>query len=256
MSEAWTIALLIFLFTLFLTTIQTWSTFKAADKNKEARNTLAIGVFCCVIYSFFLLFLTGIFTVSKIGEILFTSVQVIYVIVWTIGIILIPKTVSFLVNKITSIGTTYAKGKNKLLKPPSKNKSKIVFSDELKTDFNKWRIVCGSPQISSIRGLPNPPSLLLEENSTDRRDSFIIAKGISIKNGAISCDVYLEREAVINIIFRCNINNFYMARIDSRSAGSSGILLSKDKIGNWSYINQPNEMNPTFCTSYLSLFSS
>lgn len=239
MSEAWTIFLLGVSFSLLVITIQIWSTFNTADKFKEAKYSLIIGLLITISFGLFTLIKIDFLQQEKLRAYLFSTVQIIYVIIWTIFLLLSPKLISILVNKITSFGTKYAK-KKKITKKINKIRLKTDFSDNFKTDLNKWEKVSGSPQISFIRGIPNPPSLLLEENPKDRRDSYILAKDVSFINGIITCDVYLEREAVLNLVFRCNTNDFYMARIDSRAAGSSGILISRDRVGNWGYIYQPN----------------
>lgn len=166
-----------------------------------------------------------------------------------LGSVIIWLAIIFVLNKLIILIAKFI-GKSKLIKTsgttnntPSRSSSSrsFMFRDKLNGSLNKWQIICGVPQISNIRGNPNPPSLLLEENPQDRRDSFVLAKNVSLSTGNIACDVYLERDAVFNIAFRVNssASDFYMARVDSRPGGSNGILISRNN--NWDYISVPKK---------------
>lgn len=245
MSEAVSIFLFGLIPTFLITTAQIWSTFKSANKNKEAKFSLVAGLTLILIYCFVVFYILGSLQkpLQMILNLLSTKVDVVMLVIWTILIVLTPKIATLITSKITKRGSITPISKLVPNKQPKvkKNKTLILFQDKLNVNLDKWHTISGSPQINNIRGLPYPPSLLLEENPVDRRDTFITANNINIKNFKIICDIYLERGAVCNLVFRANngFTDFYMARIDARDAGSSGILLAKNS-RDWTYIMQPN----------------
>lgn len=131
----------------------------------------------------------------------------------------------------------------------SKNKKRIVirgkravFQDSLTGDLTKWTPVNGQPQISQIRGKsPYYKSLLLEEVQETRRYSFLGANYNRITNGEVECDVYLERDALVNVVIRANdhYNTYYMVRLDSRRGEYDGILYDPGS-REWDFVKQSN----------------
>lgn len=228
----------------FLTTWQIWSAFKSTDKNREAKIHGIGGLFISVGYSVVVSYLFGWLDqpTQTFTNFLRSGVDYLSLFIWTIVILFGRKIGNFISQKIIRKGSVVKSSpKKRRAHKKKKKQASFYFSDQFKTNLDEWIPVTGSPQISDIRGLPDPPSLLLEEYPTDRRNSFIIARTIKIKNGKISCDVYLEREAVFNLVFRANdgLSDFYMARIDSRPGGSNGLLRTSNSI-NWGYFKQPN----------------
>lgn len=236
----------IFLFGLivlaFSTTLQIWSTFKSADKKREANQTLLIGGIFTVTIVIAVAYILGLFSkpIQNINTLLNYKFSLGTLIIIIILIYLIPRLGKVIALRISLIIQKGAKEIRPSSPTQHNNTKQASFEDNFNHDLAKWDIVCGDPQISYIRGFPKPPSLLLEEKPIDKRNSFILARNEEDKNGIISCDIYLERDAVVNIAFRVNnsASDFYMARIDSRAGGSNGILLAKNL--NWGYIKQPN----------------
>ena len=225
------------------TTFQVWSTFKSTDKNKEAKISLIVGVLILVLFSIVALYLLGSLNkpIQSITEILQINVDLRILIFWTLAVSFAPK----IANKIVPVFVRKGKAINSSRKqiPTKTNTKKVVaiFKDPLNKDLANWHTIVGQPQISNIRGTPNPPSLLLEENASDPRNSFIITDKVNIQNGKIMCDVYLEQGAVFNLVFRANnsVSDYYMARVDARSNGSNGILSATGSTS-WGYIKQTN----------------
>ena len=121
-------------------------------------------------------------------------------------------------------------------------RKRAVFQDSLTGDITKWTPINGQPQISQIRG--KPPyirSLLLEETQESRRYSFVGANYNKIQDGEVECDVYLEREALFNLVIRADdqYNIYYMVRLDSRRGQFNGILFDPGN-RNWDFIKQSN----------------
>lgn len=117
-------------------------------------------------------------------------------------------------------------------------KKRAIFQDNLVSGLINWTRIEGNPQISNIRGKPPfNTSLLLEEIVESKRHSFVGANNINIKDGEVECDVYLERDALVNIVIRADSswNIYYMVRLDSRNGCFNSILF--DRGGkNWDFI--------------------
>lgn len=241
MSENWIIAHVGLIVAIVFNTVQVWSAFKSTDKVKEALITVTIGGIISIIYLCTLLALLGAFTepLIKITEILYFKINVITLIIFTISILFTWKFTKILISVIGR-GKLVSTNKNQKKRKVNK-KTKIVFYDTLEQNIVNWHTISGNPQISQIRGLNSSNSLLLEEFPSIRTDTFVTPNKISLKSGKISCDVYLERDAVFNIVVGADpgFTNFIMARIDSRTAGSNGILKANQS-NNWGYIEQPN----------------
>lgn len=73
----------------------------------------------------------------------------------------------------------------------------------------------------------------------DLAEVLILGRIPSFSDGVIECEIYLEKRAVFNIIFRGDVTKgqFYMARLDARSNWRDCIVFSKGKtdwqIYNW-----------------------
>jgi hypothetical protein len=106
---------------------------------------------------------------------------------------------------------------------------------QLKDEFNKnlsnWETITGSPTIESDFGKPCPALGLGYSSSVEATNAFLVLKDFEITSGTIECDIYLEPNALVNIVFLADIvgSNFYMARYDSRGHGSTDGLLLKDQ---------------------------
>lgn len=230
---------------------QIWVTFKASDKNYEAKKTLILGIAILILFLIF----SGWLPLERPQKLFQSLIQEFSntvdlktLIIWALMIILVPETVRFYFKKFSPkkiIKTSKNKKGRKSIKR-NNSKGNNSFQDSLTNDLSKWKVITGQPQISNIRGFNTASSLLLEEYPLDRRHSFIIANTKEIKNGKIECDVYLERDALVNIVFRADSGpgRFYMARVDSRSAGSCGILYCENYTS-WNYIQTPNVIAPS-----------
>lgn len=227
-------------------TFQVWSTYKQTNKNKDATQAIVIGFVIVAFYIFFLMILFGDLKqpLQALNNLFLQAVNIKILLLWTLFIALVPK-----FQKVISAKITRGKAIKKSSKPihtstrQTTRRRKPVFSDDLKTDLRQWDTIVGSPQISQIRGTPQPPSLLLEENAGDSRNSFIVARGINLLNAKVVCDAYFEHDSVLNIVFRASPNSlseYYMARIDSRTGGSNGILKA-ERQQHWGYLVQPNK---------------
>lgn len=106
------------------------------------------------------------------------------------------------------------------------------FSD-LNTLSKNWEIKSGNPQIETDFGKPKP-DILLKHVGNQATNSFIILKKIKTQLGIIECDFYLEPGSLFNMVFLCNSqnHNWYMARYESRSQNSDGILIKDQGPGN------------------------
>jgi hypothetical protein len=101
--------------------------------------------------------------------------------------------------------------------------------EELDSDI--WQTQTGQPIVENNFGKPSPGLGLPVATPAEATNSFLILKDSEFERGIVECDFYLEPGAVFNIIFFCDLdnNNWYMARYDSRSAGSSDGFLIKDR---------------------------
>lgn len=119
-------------------------------------------------------------------------------------------------------------------------KRKIIFRDNLIQALTKWTTIEGDPQISNIRGrFPFNSSLLLEEIPGLSRNTFVGANNVNIKDGEIECDIYLERDSLVNIVVRADDgwNKYYMIRLDSRTGCFNGILFDSGNRA-WDFVKK------------------
>lgn len=256
MSEQFQIFIFTTLITLFSlitgTTITTWSQFKSTDKDKRANITLLIGTVLIILYLTIIIIIlfsgSLIQLLQALLSLLYKNTNVAFLLLWTAIIYLVPKIINKVTQKIIKSSTHLSTAevtptRRRLQRQVNVNRN--FFSDKLTTHLSRWTIISGSPLITPLRGFRLPKSLLFDKSSTPR-NSFVIAKGIEAVNAKVECDAFLENGAVLNIAFRINndASEFYMARVDSRSNGSNGILISKLST-NWGYIEQTNTYVPT-----------
>lgn len=109
-----------------------------------------------------------------------------------------------------------------------------TFTDDFQKKRNliNWETKTGSPNIEDNFGKP-APDLRLNTEPGKATNSFVILEKHRTMRGSIECDVYLDSNAVFNLVVLCDKENnkWYMARLESRTAFSDGILI-KDK-GPW-----------------------
>jgi hypothetical protein len=243
-------ALIIFTLGGYFLAYQIWAQYQSADKGKQAKKHLVLILLFTTVALLVELYKFGFLSdfINLVSKFLKQQISFWAFLVWTVVIILVPRVSKIWVAKLArgTLLKPHLQAKTKSKKRVRK-KAKPLFQDNLKTDLNNYEIMSGAPSISYLRGLPTPPSLLLEEFPNDRRHSSLLLKEKKLKNGKLSADIYLEREAVFNFIFRSTddlITKFYMARVDSRPGGSNGILECAGGAGNWHYILQPNTYVP------------
>jgi hypothetical protein len=117
----------------------------------------------------------------------------------------------------------------------------LLFSDEFK-NLDGWKVITGDAAIESNFGNPQPDVILRKGNG--RTNSFIsVKKIVDLQDGSIECDVYLEPNSLVNVVFRGNLNNgkYYMARLDSRSGSLDCILRLDGNNDNWKVIAASNQ---------------
>ncbi len=116
-------------------------------------------------------------------------------------------------------------------------------SDSFK-NLTNWETKTGQPVIEPDFGKP-APDLGLRTFAGEATNSFVIIKDTEAERGVIECDIYLEENAVLNIVFFCNQDNdnWYMARFDSRATDSDGFLI-KDE-GHWRFFKMSGTQTKT-----------
>lgn len=109
-----------------------------------------------------------------------------------------------------------------------------IFSDGFDNKLDdSWDVKTGAPFIDTTFGKPSP-DLELKRFSQQATNSFVVLKNHDIREGIIECDFNLEKGAIFNIVFLADIsnNNWYMARFESRSGYSDGLLIKDSGPGN------------------------
>jgi len=235
-----------------------WAQFKSSDKDEEAKKALTFGLPVILAYSILVLLLTG-----SLKEPL-QAVQVLLKAQFSFLALIVSNLATF-----SLLALTYwlsRRGVLNLRKSEDRQESlkesvgaaysTIVFEDSLSGNLSKWHTVCGNPTISGIRGRdPHRHSLMLDVDPNSRRNTFVIAEGVLVKDGKIKCDVWLERGAIFNLVFRSDngVRSYYMARVDSRSSGGrvgNGVLVAANQTS-WDYIGGgrgANVLNDRWCS--------
>lgn len=91
--------------------------------------------------------------------------------------------------------------------------------------LKRWTTINGNPQISYSIGNPKS-ALYLPIVANNPNNSQVELKNLNFNNGVIECDVYLEPNSLVNILFRADTKNkkYYMARLDSRHGNQDAFL--------------------------------
>lgn len=129
---------------------------------------------------------------------------------------------------------------------PGRFREAPSFADNFGAGLTRWETRTGSPRIDENFGHP-APSLHLPLAGDQRTCSFVVVKEISeFKDGDIECAVHLEPNSLVNIVFRANmeVNQLYMARLDTR-AGCADAILRNDGPGfGWTIIAEQGQRTP------------
>lgn len=108
-------------------------------------------------------------------------------------------------------------------------------------DISKnWETITGEPTLDEGKGNPRPSLYLTKAHPPQATNTFLILKKITAERGEIECDFFLEQGALLNIVFMCDKtdHNWHMARYDSRSGTSDGLLIKDGGKGNnWRFNN-------------------
>lgn len=123
---------------------------------------------------------------------------------------------------------------------PSKSSQ---FSDgfhNLQDIKDNWLTITGKPKLDEGRGNPRPSLHLTKTDPPQATNTFLILKKITAESGEIECDYFLERGALLNVVFMCDKenHNWHMARFDSRGGTTDGFLIKDNGKGNnWRFNN-------------------
>lgn len=117
------------------------------------------------------------------------------------------------------------------------------FSDgfhKLEDIERNWETITGKPALDEGRGNPRPSLQLAKIDPPQATNTFLLLKKITTESGVIECDFFLERGALLNIVFMCDKgnHNWHMARFDSRGGTTDGLLIKDGGKGNnWRFNN-------------------
>lgn len=134
----------------------------------------------------------------------------------------------------------YLSSRSRVLSYPSRSSQ---FSDGFHKldDINKnWGIITGKPSLNEREGNPKPSLLLSMAAPTQATNTFLLLMKIQAEKGEIECDIFLEPGSVLNIVFMCDKDkhNWHMARYESRTESTDGLLIKDGGKGNnWRFNN-------------------
>jgi hypothetical protein len=122
-------------------------------------------------------------------------------------------------------------------------KAGYIFNDTFDNGLGSWKIITGNPSINQKFGKP-APSLGLTVIPGIRTNCFMELLNIDTpRKGTIECDVYLEPNSLLNIVFKGDMKNkkWYMARLDTRGRETDKDAFLKNRGQNWEFIKTSNE---------------
>lgn len=134
----------------------------------------------------------------------------------------------------------YLSSRSRVLSYPSRSSQ---FSDGFHKldDINKnWVVITGQPSLDEGKGNPRPSLLLNMASPAQATNTFLLLKEIQAEKGEIECDIFLDPGAVLNVVFMCDKNdhNWHMARYESRTESTDGLLIKDGGKGNnWRFNN-------------------
>lgn len=103
-----------------------------------------------------------------------------------------------------------------------------------------WETITGNPSLDESKGNPRPSLHLTMADPPQATNTFLILKEITTERGVIECDFFLDQGALLNVVFMCDKTNhsWHMARFDSRSGTTDGLLIKDGGKGNnWRFNN-------------------
>lgn len=214
-------------------TLGGWFNFKSADnstdKKKWANIILLIGSLLTVLILIILGFVFDIY--SQLLKNLLILINLPVTVGGLVGLILVYMIAAYILRLIKRF--------------IFRNEGKVLFMDRMDKDLEQWSPISGKPIISSERGKNRvKKSLLLDKDSSSRRNTCLLVKMNNIKNAIIECDVYLEPNAVFNIVFRSNlgVSNYYMARLDSRPRGGLNGFWIGERVDSWRHLTSKSKV--------------